>query len=345
MNYRFSLIFITIIFLLRSAGYAMEDEEFSICPPLTYAPTGPQQEEEQKRRLQIRSKIERIELKGIVELIEHFNKLPIDKKIAAIVDAHGTITDEPTFGGKPDVKPRGAMVEILKDLQGNGRTFVVATAWPDFDLVIQQLCQLGLGETLGINDKTPPIYKPHTLQNGRILDVIRKGNVVSARWSGLDGYFRQKIFALDILGFLDADIALVIEDDPINCDRAEEEFDQTDLANTVSSLEIIQLAPPSKDKDFGIPTETIETYKTHFLLKETEVGNILKPSSPIPNPLSISESWGSKGSDEQPTYPKPGKKEDWRSHSEGSSPVLHLSLNSLHESTGSSDSDGITVVN
>ena len=117
------------------------------------------------------------------------------QEIAVILDVDGTLTmhADPNLGkSNVPTQAKGNSVEIVKDLENLGVIIIFSSAWNIFQETIMKLTDLGL---MDAGDRK---FDENDLEKGfdSMLVKYRYKNAVSVRYSGNNGYFKNKYYSL-----------------------------------------------------------------------------------------------------------------------------------------------------
>lgn len=125
-------------------------------------------------------------------------------KICVVFDFHGVIVEQEEH--KPPFSLKGNIKNILQYLKDENIPTVVATAWDNFNAVIQEGIEpLGLKDFFDVDPNYTATLKSFTLGlNSMNLEGYINGRVVALKYKRKrealeeDLYFRQKAFAVEV---------------------------------------------------------------------------------------------------------------------------------------------------
>ena len=181
--------------------------------------------------------------------------------IGVIVDFHGVVVNEEVH--QEILSLKGNSLKTLGYLKSQKIPFVIATAWDDFNAVIQGIESLGLSKLLSVNPQQINQLEDYAFgknksvplkgyQNGRVIALKRATDFDISDNEKKDPYFRQKIFALETLDPLTIFRYLfVIEDSEGNLNLVKKDFLET-IYNGHSELILLHLQDPIPVNDSPI---------------------------------------------------------------------------------------------
>lgn len=133
-------------------------------------------------------------------------------EVVLVLDLDGTLTDR-SRPGEEIAKPRGNAVAFVKDMVARGVKVVVSSAWNVFEETLRRIDDLGLTETLKVNEirkRSNVEANFGDLKNARV-DVFQAGLVCSVRDPNVSSkYYRDKLFAVTFV-YPDLDHTLIKE--------------------------------------------------------------------------------------------------------------------------------------
>jgi len=127
--------------------------------------------------------------------------------IGVIIDFHGVVVNEECHQKTLSLKENS--MKTLTYLWGENVPFVIATAWDDFNAVIQEGVEgLGLAKFLSVDPSQEAQLKDYALganksvplkgyTNGKVIALKNAADFDISENENKDPYFRQKIFALE----------------------------------------------------------------------------------------------------------------------------------------------------
>jgi len=162
------------------------------------------------------------------------------RSTAVLWDLHGTLTAVATpRSGETNAKPRNLAPELVKNLAKSEVKNVIVSAWDNMSEVVAQVQNMGLADVFDI-PKDYEIEKGVLDINGTKVSYLRVGQVVSVKMNPNDLYYKDKIYALDVLGLLPKTVVLV-DDSTDNVLKASAHFANTKASESVDSFHVVYL--------------------------------------------------------------------------------------------------------
>jgi hypothetical protein len=116
------------------------------------------------------------------------------EEVCVVLDFHGVIVEQEEH--TPPLSLKGNIWHTLEYLQTQGVPTIVATAWDDFNAVIQEgIIPLKLEGFFGVDPHHTAVFERFPAG----VEGYRNGNVVALRDIGSEGYYRQKAFAAKVV--------------------------------------------------------------------------------------------------------------------------------------------------
>lgn len=140
------------------------------------------------------------------------------EEICIVFDYHGVIVEQETH--TPPLHLKGAIKETLEDLREKKIPSLVATAWPNFDAVIQgSIVLLGLQGFFDVDPTYNSQLKHFKVSNKEVKIIgYQNGRVFALKDANSSGlYFRQKAYAVELAYPQNTfKYILFVDDSPVN---------------------------------------------------------------------------------------------------------------------------------
>ena len=180
------------------------------------------------------------------------------KPTTVLWDLHGTLTKVATpRSGQTNADPRNLAFESVNALKERGVNNVIVSAWNNTEEVVAQLRHIGLAEVFEI----PDVYAVQSGKidsNGTTVYYLKAGNVVSVKINPSDIFYKDKIYALDVLG-INSGTVIFVEDSSGNVSKAAISFPLTKASETLDALHLIKLGPTQEDEPAQFSENSLNT--------------------------------------------------------------------------------------
>ncbi|MEB3702069.1 Putative inorganic pyrophosphatase domain protein [Candidatus Bealeia paramacronuclearis] len=226
-----------------------------------------------ERRLKIADKIQVHTIPSVPNLFKALLTFENLKDTAFVIDLHGVLTvkSEPKLG-ETTVPARGFTVELLKDLHHAGATLILSSAWNSFSDILEQLTCLGLEKVFGLSNNDTPKKGIHKTETGDFLDYQRIGNIISVKWANSNGYWKEKMFAPDIIGLMPKRIVL-IDDSGDNIQKGTIHITETKAGLGAANINLFYINPLDlPQKITSLEMFSLSCHEENKLPEEADLG-------------------------------------------------------------------------
>lgn len=206
------------------------------------------------------------DLKDVIQAISSIEGLEPQSTVA-LWDLHGTLTKVATPGYREtNAEARALATQLIEDTASAGITNIIVSAWDNIDEVIAQVRHLGLSEVFNIPEEYQIESDKKTI-DGTTLYYVRVGNVISVKIEPYETYYRDKIYALDILG-LSPETIIFVDDSPDNVWKAALHFARTQSSQNAKSFYNVYLGDFQKNEPNELSETDLQKWRTTLKIKE-----------------------------------------------------------------------------
>jgi len=174
---------------------------------------------------------------GVMTKVESFDP----GKAVILWDLHGTLTrSRSPQKGVTNVKSRKLASKIIHDLDHSGSTNVIVSAWDDMDEVVAQVRHNGFAEIFQIPAEYQVLEGQLKINDDLTIFYKRVGSLISVKTDQSHKFYKDKIYALDVLG-LNPETVFLIDDSWDNCSKAALHFGNTQTSQTARAFHVVDL--------------------------------------------------------------------------------------------------------
>lgn len=185
----------------------------------------------------------------------------------ALWDLHGTLTKVAVPDpGQTNAEVRNLAPEVVTHFAKSGVQNIIVSAWNNIDEVVEQVRNIGLAEVFGI----PETYEAQegTMKLlGAEVSYMRVGDIVSVKINPKDPFYKDKIYALDVLGLCPKTV-IFADDSSENASKVAIHFANTKASAGVEAFHIIKLGGAQESEPNQISQTNLASWMKALKLEQ-----------------------------------------------------------------------------